>query len=137
MKLLYAEDESALSEAVVDYLTYHKYIVDAVFDGATAYNYAISGDCDGIILDIMYFSTVKYYSQLWSVLSTKVRNFDLLHLSRSCCFYRCTATPKTKCHFNKWWRERTLFICIDAHIILYIKIARPESLSERREAPGF
>lgn len=53
MKLLYAEDESALSEAVVDYLTYHKYIVDAVYDGASAYNYAISGDYDGIILDIM------------------------------------------------------------------------------------
>ena len=137
MKLLYAEDESALSEAVVDYLTYHKYIVDAVFDGATAYNYAISGDCDGIILDIMYFSTVKYYSQLWSVLSTKVRNFGLLHLSRSCCFYWYTATPKTKCHFNKWWKERALPICIDAHIILYIKIVRPESLSERREASGF
>ena len=27
MKLLYAEDEPALSEAVVDYLTYHKFIV--------------------------------------------------------------------------------------------------------------
>ena len=53
MKLLYAEDEPALSEAVVDYLTYHKYIVDAVYDGASAYNYAISGDYDGIILDIM------------------------------------------------------------------------------------
>ena len=36
MKLLYAEDEPALSEAVVDYLTYHKYIVDAVYDGADA-----------------------------------------------------------------------------------------------------
>lgn len=53
MKLLYAEDEPALSEAVVDYLTYHKYIVDAVYDGASAYNYALSGDYDGIILDIM------------------------------------------------------------------------------------
>jgi two-component system response regulator ArlR len=53
VKLLYAEDEPALSEAVVDYLTYHKYIVDAVYDGASAYNYAISGDYDGIILDIM------------------------------------------------------------------------------------
>lgn len=53
MKLLYAEDEPALSEAVVDYLTYHKYIVDAVYDGAEAYDYAISGEYDGIILDIM------------------------------------------------------------------------------------
>jgi len=53
MKLLYAEDEKALSEAVVDYLTYHKYIVDAVYDGLDAYDYAISNEYDGIILDIM------------------------------------------------------------------------------------
>ena len=53
MKLLYAEDERALSEAVVDYLRYHKYIVDAVYDGADAYDYAITGEYDGIILDIM------------------------------------------------------------------------------------
>ena len=53
MKLLYAEDEPALSEAVVDYLTYHKYIVDAVYDGEDAYAYASSDDYEGIILDIM------------------------------------------------------------------------------------
>lgn len=53
MKLLYAEDEPALSEAVVDYLIYHNYIVDAVYDGAEAYDYAMSGEYDGIILDIM------------------------------------------------------------------------------------
>ncbi len=34
MKLLYAEDEMSMSEAVVDILTFHKYIVDAVHDGA-------------------------------------------------------------------------------------------------------
>lgn len=53
MKLLYAEDEPALSEAVVDYLTYHKYVVDAVYNGEDAYDYAVSGEYDGIILDIM------------------------------------------------------------------------------------
>lgn len=53
MKLLYAEDEKALSEAVVDILTYHKYIVDAVYNGEDAFDYAVSGDYDGIILDIM------------------------------------------------------------------------------------
>lgn len=53
MKLLYAEDERALSEAVTDILTYHKYIVDAVYNGADALDYAMSGDYDGIILDIM------------------------------------------------------------------------------------
>ena len=29
---LYAEDEKSMSEAVVDILTYHKYVVDAVYD---------------------------------------------------------------------------------------------------------
>ncbi len=53
MKLLYAEDERALSEAVVDILTYHKYVVDAVYNGTDALAYASAGDYDGIILDIM------------------------------------------------------------------------------------
>lgn len=53
MKLLYAEDERSLSEAVVDILTYHKYLVDAVYDGRSAYEYALTGGYDGIILDIM------------------------------------------------------------------------------------
>lgn len=53
MKLLYAEDERALSEAVTDILTFHKYSVDAVYDGEEAYFYAVNGEYDGIILDIM------------------------------------------------------------------------------------
>ena len=53
MKLLYAEDEVALSDAVVDILTYHKYIVDAVYNGEDAFDYAMYGDYDGVILDIM------------------------------------------------------------------------------------
>ncbi len=53
MKLLYAEDEVSMSEAVVDILTYHKYIVDAVYDGEKALMYAESEEYDGIILDIM------------------------------------------------------------------------------------
>ncbi len=53
MKLLYAEDERSLSEAVVDILTYHKYVVDAVYNGEDALDYALVGDYDGIILDIM------------------------------------------------------------------------------------
>ncbi|MGN0150907.1 MAG: response regulator transcription factor [Wujia sp.] len=53
MKLLLAEDEVDMSEAIVDILTYHKYMVDAVYDGADALEYARSGDYDGIILDIM------------------------------------------------------------------------------------
>ena len=53
MKLLYAEDERSLSEAVVDILTYHKYIVDAVYDGVEALAFAQNEQYDGIILDIM------------------------------------------------------------------------------------
>lgn len=53
MKLLYAEDETAMAEAVVDILTYHYYMVDAVGDGAEALDYARADRYDGIILDIM------------------------------------------------------------------------------------
>ncbi len=53
MKLLYAEDEMSMSEAAADIITYHKYIVDTVYDGQDALDYALSGQYDGIILDIM------------------------------------------------------------------------------------
>ena len=53
MKLLYAEDEISMSEAVVDVLTYHKYNVDAVYNGADALAYAEAEQYDGMILDIM------------------------------------------------------------------------------------
>ena len=53
MKLLFAEDEVSMSEAVVDILTYHNYQVDAVYDGADALAYARVEQYDGIILDIM------------------------------------------------------------------------------------
>ncbi len=42
-----------MSEAVVDILTYHKYAVDAVYDGEEALAYAHAEQYDGIILDIM------------------------------------------------------------------------------------
>ena len=53
MRLLLAEDEAAMSEAVVDILEYHRYQVDAVYDGAEALDYIHAGEYDGIILDIM------------------------------------------------------------------------------------
>ncbi len=53
MRILYAEDEQALSEAVADVLTYHKYAVDVVDNGADALAYACAQRYDGIILDIM------------------------------------------------------------------------------------
>lgn len=42
-----------MSEAVTDILTYHHYMVDAVYDGEEALDYAMTGEYDGIILDIM------------------------------------------------------------------------------------
>jgi len=53
MKILYAEDERSLSEAVVDILVYHQYTVDAVYNGEEALAYAQLEEYDGIILDIM------------------------------------------------------------------------------------
>ncbi len=53
MKLLLAEDEAAMSEAVKDVLEYHKYQVDAVYDGREALDYIRGASYDGIILDIM------------------------------------------------------------------------------------
>ena len=53
MKLLYAEDEAAMAEAVTDILTYHHYLVDAVSDGEEALAYARAEAYDGIILGIM------------------------------------------------------------------------------------
>lgn len=53
MRLLYAEDEPAMAEAVADYLTFYKYTVDTVPDGETALDYARTGEYDGMILDVM------------------------------------------------------------------------------------
>lgn len=53
MKLLYAEDERDLAEAVTDILEASNYIVDTVYDGISAVNYAMMEQYDGIILDVM------------------------------------------------------------------------------------
>lgn len=53
MRLLYAEDEVGMAEAVVDILEHHKYQVDVVSDGEEALAYAHCGQYDGMILDIM------------------------------------------------------------------------------------
>ena len=53
MKLLYAEDEPAMAEAVTDILEYHNFTVDTVYDGAEALAYAREEHYDGIILDVM------------------------------------------------------------------------------------
>ena len=53
MRLLLAEDDAAMSEALKDILIYHKYQVDTVDNGEDALAYAQVGEYDGIILDIM------------------------------------------------------------------------------------
>ena len=53
MKLLLAEDEKELSNALVAILKHSSYTVDAVYDGQDALDYILASDYDGIILDIM------------------------------------------------------------------------------------
>ena len=53
MQILIAEDEMALSNAIKQILTQNGYFVDAVYDGATAVEYAESMSYDLIILDVM------------------------------------------------------------------------------------
>ncbi len=53
MCLLLAEDDRDLSKAVAALLTRANYSVDAVYDGVDAFDYARSGEYDGMILDVM------------------------------------------------------------------------------------
>ncbi len=53
MRLLYAEDEEALSRAVCAVLKKNNYEVDPVYNGVDALDYIIGGDYDAAILDIM------------------------------------------------------------------------------------
>ena len=53
MRLLLAEDERILSDALVEVLTHNNYSVDAVYNGQDAIDYLLAGDYDAAILDIM------------------------------------------------------------------------------------
>lgn len=53
MKLLLAEDERELSDALVAILKHGNYAVDAVYNGIDALDYILVGDYDGVILDVM------------------------------------------------------------------------------------
>ena len=53
MRLLIAEDDLDLAEALAVFLEKHQYTVDAVHDGSAALDYAGTGDYDAVILDIM------------------------------------------------------------------------------------
>lgn len=53
MRLLLAEDEKALSRALVTILEHSHYGMDAVYNGRNALDYLRCGEYDGVILDIM------------------------------------------------------------------------------------
>lgn len=53
MKLLIAEDELDLAEALTVFFEHNNFTVDAVHDGRSAYDYARADDYDAIILDVM------------------------------------------------------------------------------------
>lgn len=53
MRLLLAEDERELSDALVVILRHNRYEVDAVYDGQDALDYLEGQEYDGAILDIM------------------------------------------------------------------------------------
>ncbi len=53
MRLLLAEDEKILSDALVTILTHSGYSVDAVYNGRDALDYLENGSYDGAVLDIM------------------------------------------------------------------------------------
>lgn len=53
MRLLLAEDEKELSDALVSILKHNQYSVDAVYDGQAALDYLTGENYDGVILDIM------------------------------------------------------------------------------------
>jgi DNA-binding response OmpR family regulator len=53
MRLLIAEDELDLAEALAAFLEKNQYAVDVVHDGNAAYDYASTGAYDALILDIM------------------------------------------------------------------------------------
>ena len=53
MKLLIAEDERDLAEALTAFFEKHQFTVDAVYNGQDAYDYALAGGYDAVILDVM------------------------------------------------------------------------------------
>lgn len=53
MRILLAEDEKELSNALIAILKHNNYSADAVYDGEEALNYALSENYDLLILDIM------------------------------------------------------------------------------------
>ena len=53
MRLLIAEDDPKLLKSLVHIFETNHYVVDGVSDGGLAFDYASSGEYDGLVLDIM------------------------------------------------------------------------------------
>ena len=53
MRILIVEDERRLAEALVQIMEEQRYQAEAVFDGADGLDYALSGQYDVIVLDVM------------------------------------------------------------------------------------
>ena len=53
MRLLIAEDERDLAEALSVFFEKNQFTVDTVYNGFDAYEYAITGEYDAIVLDVM------------------------------------------------------------------------------------
>lgn len=53
MRLLIAEDDRDIAKALTALFEHNNYSVDVVYNGNDGYDYAVDGNYDGIILDIM------------------------------------------------------------------------------------
>ena len=53
MRILLAEDDKSLSNAICTILKYNNYSVDAVYDGQEALDYLESNIYDAVVLDLM------------------------------------------------------------------------------------
>lgn len=53
MRLLIAEDDADIAKALTALFEHNSYNTDAVANGNAAYDYAVTGNYDGVILDIM------------------------------------------------------------------------------------
>lgn len=53
MRLLIAEDDRDIAKALTALFEHNNYSVDVVYNGNDGYDYAVEGNYDGIILDIM------------------------------------------------------------------------------------
>ena len=53
MRLLIAEDDPKLLKSLVHIFETNHYVVDGVSDGSLAFDYASSGEYDGLVLDVM------------------------------------------------------------------------------------